>query len=202
MDTVETKPNPDFKMLTNTVDLNYGLFFVRTGAFKRGLPYLERALEEDPDNIHALIGKARAYIAFNDYDQALEFYNKAIELNEYNLDAIEGKGSVLLMSAISKDNNTEELEQAENIFKEAIDLYPTDDEERWTMNEGDLQQEIDLWHKLAVTQFNINDFEQSKKSYTKQLTLELEYAQSTGEYYCWKLERLQFPKKEVELNGN
>lgn len=65
--------------------------------YKAGLKLLDEALLEYPDDSTFLFKKAKIYYSLEDYEQALLYVNKVLELNSQNKEAIELKQKLLAL---------------------------------------------------------------------------------------------------------
>jgi tetratricopeptide (TPR) repeat protein len=62
-------------------DENYtaGITALSTGQFTEALESFDKALQTNPDNTSAMVGKSKAYVGLNDIDKALEQTNAALK---------------------------------------------------------------------------------------------------------------------------
>jgi tetratricopeptide (TPR) repeat protein len=105
------------------VILNYGILLVKTGHLEEGIAFLRKAIgiiETDPD---AWIQLGLAYSIKREFQKALEFYEKALTLDNTNAWIHDNLG-FLHFSIYQKTGKVEDNDAALENFQKAIELDP------------------------------------------------------------------------------
>lgn len=89
------------------------------GKHSESLEIYSKAIEEEPENIEALFGKAFELSELKRYDEALEVVNKALKIDDEDTDVILQKGNILL--------DLKDYDSSLRCFEKAISIEPTDD---------------------------------------------------------------------------
>ena len=101
------------------------------------------------ESLHSLISKADAYYKSSDFDNALQFYDKAIVLNQQSADAWNGKGLTL----VSKG----QLDLGLSCYKKALKI----------------DNSIALiWNNIGAYYFQIGQYEEAYNHFNKSIELE------------------------------
>ncbi|MFP4499194.1 MAG: tetratricopeptide repeat protein [Vulcanimicrobiota bacterium] len=91
---------------------------------ENALDNLERSIQLDPNQYDANYLAASIYYYLHRYDTALEFFNKAIEVDPHNLRALVGKAKCLW-----EEKEMKELDEVTNRISEDIEEYDGSDKE-------------------------------------------------------------------------
>src|SRR4029078_7314823 len=62
---------------------------------KKDLTQIDKALDANPNNVTALIGKGLALGILHKYSEAIPYFDKVLSIDANNVDALSGKGSAL-----------------------------------------------------------------------------------------------------------
>ena len=109
-----------------------GIALAYNGDFERGMQQIDKALELKPDYGYARFNKALAYELYNHYDEAIKWYEKALEIEEfewsyYGIASVYGrKGDVLntvkyLKLAININQSIKDVAKEEEDFDKVRD---------------------------------------------------------------------------------
>ncbi len=105
-----------------------GNYYFNQKQYKKATPYLKKALELDPKNVEAVTLLSQAYDVQQDYDNAIQAYDKAKALNKkekafpYNLGLIYSK--LANKEGVDEKTKNEYLEKSIENFKQVISLDP------------------------------------------------------------------------------
>lgn len=110
--------------------INYLIF---NNQVEEGLAYLNQAIENDPKNAEYCFVKGSVMEVLDKPDAAIEFFEKAIELNPQHAAAWGRKGAIVMKQAMEIEENAAnirdsklyeiEKKKAEVMFKEALPLF-------------------------------------------------------------------------------
>lgn len=146
----------------------------------------QKAYEENPKNLDVTINLANAYDELKNFDKAIEFYNKAIEIDktcalafnnrgysyfnkkEYE-NALQDYDKAILLNPklqIAKDNRTQLLEViAEK--EEFKDIISKSEQE---------QRDWQYYFNLGMAEARLGEYEKAKDAYNQALSLNSNYA--------------------------
>lgn len=148
----------------------------------------QKAYEENPKNLDVTINLANAYDELKDFDKAIEFYNKAIEIDktcalafnnrgysyfnkkEYE-NALQDYDKAILLNPklqIAKDNRTQLLEviAEKEEFKDIISKS----------EQG--QKDWQYYFNLGMAEARLGEYQKAKDAYNQALSLNSNYAQA------------------------
>lgn len=148
----------------------------------------QKAYEENPKNLDVTINLANAYDELKDFDKAIEFYNKAIEIDktcalafnnrgysyfnkkEYE-NALQDYDKAILLNPklqIAKDNRTRLLEviAEKEEFKDIISKS----------EQG--QKDWQYYFNLGMAEARLGEYQKAKDAYNQALSLNSNYAQA------------------------
>lgn len=106
--------DPDNDTILNNLSWGYN----DLGLYKVALGYAQRSLQIDPVDVHQFINKANALHGLEEYSEAIECYNLAIERDEKCQYAYYGKGLCL--------SDQQQYDQAYPNFVKAFQIEPSD----------------------------------------------------------------------------
>ncbi|MBN2370678.1 MAG: tetratricopeptide repeat protein [Vicinamibacteria bacterium] len=93
---------------------------LRNGRMKQAIEEFKRALKLAPKNPYYMKGLGIAYLAHNDFKNAIEIYRKILEINPYYVDARNDLGTALILSGKREEGKQEIL----NAFQDATNPTP------------------------------------------------------------------------------
>lgn len=148
----------------------------------------QKAYEENPKNLDVTINLANAYDELKDFDKAIEFYNKAIEIDktcalafnnrgysyfnkkEYE-NALQDYDKAILLNPklqIAKNNRTQLLEviAEKEEFKDIISKS----------EQG--QKDWQYYFNLGMAEARLGEYQKAKNAYNQALSLNSNYAQA------------------------
>ncbi len=148
----------------------------------------QKAYEENPKNLDVTINLANAYDELKDFDKAIEFYNKAIEIDktcalafnnrgysyfnkkEYE-NALQDYDKAILLNPklqIAKDNRTQLLEviAEKEEFKDIISKS----------EQG--QKDWQYYFNLGMAEARLGEYQKARDAYNQALSLNSNYAQA------------------------
>lgn len=148
----------------------------------------QKAYEENPKNLDVTINLANAYDELKNFDKAIEFYNKAIEIDktcalafnnrgysyfnkkEYE-NALQDYDKAILLNPklqIAKDNRTRLLEviAEKEEFKDIISKS----------EQG--QKDLQYYFNLGMAEARLGEYQKAKDAYNQALSLNSNYAQA------------------------
>ena len=107
------------------LDLNYSNIDIRVltsignchrklKTYDKGVPYFEKALENDPKNFYALFGLADCYRGMNQQYRSVEYWNKILDLDPNN--------KVILTRAGDAYRNTGDYKTATEYYNKAMNI--------------------------------------------------------------------------------
>lgn len=116
---------------STTLSPDYAEAFLRKGCvlydqdkYRLAIKNLNKALElglEPDDEVTAFVTIAESYVALEKWDDALPYYESALELNDENVQAISGKALILFLNG-DRDEANELIAEAKEIDPESPDL--------------------------------------------------------------------------------
>ena len=121
-------------IIVNTGQLD-GFQNLEAGNFNLAVEQFDQLLEQRPNYISALIGKAKSLFQLSEYQEAYDTYLKVLKINASDVNSLEGLGNSALF--------LEQTDLALTYFKKALDLTP---------NNGQ------VYHGIAVSQLCKNDY--------------------------------------------
>jgi len=145
-----------------------GLFFkiqqlYQNQQYTETIPYINKILNQDPYNIHALLLKGRFHAKLKEYDASEKYYNQILLIDSKNIAAITLKLDLfkqksenyqaheLMLTAIEYWNNND-LKTSEEYFDKALKINPKYDE---------------IWFCLGELCMELGKIEKSKSSFEK-----------------------------------
>lgn len=162
------------------------LGFASTDAEER-LKNYQKALDENPQNLDATINIANAFDEVKNYDKAIEYYNKAIEIDKkcalaYNNrgysyfnkqeyeNALQDYDKAILLNPklkIAQDNRTKLLEiiAEKEEFKELV------------KNSEQNQKNYHYYFNLGMAEARLGEYDKALEAYNKSLALNPNFAQ-------------------------
>lgn len=113
-------------------------------SFRKGIPFFEQALEQEPDNFYALFGLADCYRGLNEPEQSLEYWNRILRKDPAN--------KVILTRSGDAYRSMGDLDEAQRCYEQALeiedDLYATLGLAIIARNRGDFDRAIDMLERL------------------------------------------------------
>lgn len=98
-------------------------YFIGNNQFDLALEALRKIMDQDPDNVDALVNAGTVHYKIGEFETALQFYKRAVELDPARALAFSNMGSVYF-SSFQRDNDRSFLEPALQHFNKALQLDP------------------------------------------------------------------------------
>jgi len=95
------------------VKISKGKILSQTGRFEQAYSLFQQALEDDPEQVDALVGCALTALQLNENEEAMIYCDRLLELEQDHLGAYQMKGD-----ALQKENR---LEEAKVIYEQALE---------------------------------------------------------------------------------
>ena len=100
----------------NVTNLTKAIVLNSIGRFDDALPYLDKALLIDPNNVLALINKGISLDGLGRFDEEMTYYDKALSIDPNNKNAINNEAAVLI--------NLGKIDQAIQYYDKALSIDP------------------------------------------------------------------------------
>ncbi len=107
------------------VKLNYGESLLWNSNFPKAKTYFKGLIDEDPKSFPALLSYANTLSNLKEYEDALKYVNKALEVLPGNPNALTSKKYMYLGYAYQKQQS-QKYEEAEVLLKENLTLFDND----------------------------------------------------------------------------
>jgi len=88
----------------------------RGGKYQEALDLLNKALEVDPNHVHALNNKGWALLELDKTEEALIWFDKALEVDQKYVHALNNKGRILSLLG--------QYDEANSYFDKALEIDP------------------------------------------------------------------------------
>ena len=98
------------------------VLLLKENRFEEALPYIEKLLEFDPNNVSLLLNKGSALIALDRSDEAITYFDKLLKTEPNNINALTSKAAAL--------SNIGETQNALDLYDKVISMEKND-EENW-----------------------------------------------------------------------
>ena len=144
-----TEEGGDNPLLHDMTLLGLGWVYANQNEHSRAIEYFEAALKDRPDQLLAVISKANSLLWLGDSEQALEIYNRALELSPDNKYILEGIGLARY--------NLGEYDAAEESFKRSL----KNSRQPWTCP----------YEGLGLVYFKQGKFDEAKRNLEKSIDL-------------------------------
>jgi len=95
-----------------------GLLLIQLGDFSKGIRYLSKVAQIEPENTDILISLVDAYERNHEYSKAQEVLEKILSIDEYFLPALKRLGEIYLYQ--------EEWQRAKEVLNKALEIDPDD----------------------------------------------------------------------------
>lgn len=121
-------------IIVNTTQLD-GFQNLEAGNFDLAIEQFDQLLEQRPNYVSALMGKAKSLFQLSEYQEAYDTYSKVLEINASDVNSLEGLGNSALFLG--------QTDLALTHFKKALNLKPDNGK---------------VYHAIAVSQICKNDY--------------------------------------------
>jgi Flp pilus assembly protein TadD len=111
-------------MHQSVILVNLGCTYVRQGRLKLAIKIFEMASKEAPDDSLPWVQMGSCHYHLKDYDQSLECYRKAADLNAKNPDAHRGLGIVYMSQYLLDQTKTQLRDKALQEWNASLELLP------------------------------------------------------------------------------
>lgn len=149
----------------NTYTLKLINLYIYSGKYDEAIATLDAILAEEPDKAEYWNVKGNLYESQKKYDQSIECFEKAIEIDPTYADALGNLGRIYFNLAVQKNNEissiTDNVKYAEAREKEVIPLFEKSRpyyEKAYELKPG----EPDYKYALRNIYYNLNDAEKLK----------------------------------------
>jgi len=107
-------PLPDGKNIREWESISASL--IKDERYDEAIVYIEKIIEEDPENLKALSNKAGILIHLERFDESLEISNKVLEIEPNRISVLQNKGVALKM--------LKQYEQSYQLFNRILEIEP------------------------------------------------------------------------------
>ncbi|MDA0848258.1 MAG: tetratricopeptide repeat protein [Verrucomicrobia bacterium] len=121
-------------IIVNTTQLD-GFQNLEAGNFDLAIEQFDQLLEQRPNYVSALMGKAKSLFQLSEYQEAYDTYSKVLEIHASDVHSLEGLGNSALFLG--------QTDLALTHFKKALNLKPDNGK---------------IYHAIAVSQICKNDY--------------------------------------------
>ena len=98
------------------------VLLLKENRFEEALPYLNKLLEFEPNNVSLLLNKGSVLIALDRSDEAITYFDKLLKTEPNNINALASKAAAL--------SNIGETQNALDLYDKVISMEKND-EENW-----------------------------------------------------------------------
>lgn len=225
------------KKLLNHADLNYlseecykkyfdtpeeifkiGIYYYSSHQYEAAIDFFDFVLEEDPNNIDALLYQADSFYSLKQYDEALKSVEEALEIDSNNPSALSSKGMII---------GENDIESAQVYFDKALSFNPNNFEVLWDIAEfysthGDYDKALEYYDHVcslnedkmtpfvekAQVYIKLNDYDNADKVFDEiheKFGDSLDYFNEKASYLMYKKDyekSLEFWNKSIKLDNN